>query len=130
MPSVRPSALELQILSVLWDQGPSTVHAIRESLADGKERAYTTVLTTVQIMEKKGFVGHTVQGNAHLYQPQLKRHQVLRPLMRDFLQRAFGGDPAEAVQCLLDSKRLSEDELSQIRRILKDAEDKRRGQKE
>ena len=58
----RPSELELQVLSVLWDRGPLPVRAIRELLPDGKDRAYTTVLTLLQILEKKGLVGHTSQG--------------------------------------------------------------------
>ncbi|MBN2579259.1 MAG: BlaI/MecI/CopY family transcriptional regulator [Pirellulales bacterium] len=122
----RPSELELQILSVLWEQGPATVRAIREVLPDGKSRAYTTVLTLVQIMEKKGFVGHTAQGQAHVYHPLVTRRQVLRPMMRDLLKNVFRGNPAQAVQCLLDGSRLGEDELAQIRQVLRDAEDKKR----
>ena len=123
----RPSELELQILSILWEQGPSTVRAIREALPDGKLRAYTTVLTLVQIMEKKGIVGHTPKGQAHVYHPLVTRRQVLRPLMRDLLRNIFGGRPADAVQCLLDSTRLDEEELSQIREAIQNATDKSRG---
>ena len=122
----RPSELELQILSVLWEQGPLTVRSLREALPDGKDRAYTTVLTLVQIMEKKGFVGHTSQGQAHLYHPLVKRRQVLRPMMQDLLKNVFLGDPARAVQCLLDGSRLDKDELAQIRQVLREAEEKKR----
>lgn len=123
----RPSELELHILSVLWEQGPATVRAIRAALPDGKQRAYTTVLTLVQIMEKKGFVGHTAQGQAHLYHPLVERNQVLRPMMRELLRNVFGGRPADAVQCLLDSAPVDEDELSQIRQLLQEATQKTRG---
>ncbi len=58
----RPSDAEVQILSVLWERGPLTVRELREAMPDGKGRAYTTVLSLVQIMEKKGLVGHTAQG--------------------------------------------------------------------
>jgi BlaI family transcriptional regulator, penicillinase repressor len=114
----RPSELELQILAILWDRGPSTVRVIRESLPDGKTRAYTTVLTLVQIMEKKGFVGHDVEGQTHVYHPLVKRREVLRPVMRDLLRNVFLGDPAQAVQCLLDGASLDEEELSQIRELV------------
>jgi BlaI family transcriptional regulator, penicillinase repressor len=120
----RPSELELQILSVLWQQGPLPIRAIRQSLPDGKQRAYTTVLTLVQIMEKKGLVGHTARGQAHVYHPLVTRRQVLRPLMRDMLRNVFGGRPAEAVQCLLDGAQLDEEELSQIRQTIQDASQK------
>jgi BlaI family transcriptional regulator, penicillinase repressor len=123
----RPSELELQILSVLWERGPLPVREIRQALPDGKDRAYTTVLTLVQIMEKKGFVGHTVEGQAHIYHPLVTQRQVLRPLMRDLLQNVFGGRPAEAVQCLLDSTKLDEEELSAIRQAIQIATEKARG---
>lgn len=110
--------MELQILSVLWDRGPLSIRAIRETLPDGKDRAYTTVLTLVQILEKKGLVSHTSQGKAHVYHALVKRREVLRPLMRSLLQNVFGGRPADAVQCLLDSTQLDSEELSQIRQLI------------
>jgi BlaI family transcriptional regulator, penicillinase repressor len=122
----RPSELELQILSVLWERGPLPIRAIREALPDGKDRAYTTVLTLVQILEKKGFVGHTAQGQAHIYHPLVTRRQVLRPLMRDLLRNVFGGRPADAVQCLLDSTSLDVDELAQIQLAIQNATRKSR----
>jgi BlaI family transcriptional regulator, penicillinase repressor len=123
----RPSELELHILSVLWERGPLPIRAIREALPDGKDRAYTTVLTLVQILEKKGFVGHTVLGQAHVYRPLVTRRQVLRPLMRELLRNVFGGRPAEAVQCLLDSTQLDEEELAAIRQAIQSASEKSRG---
>ena len=123
----RPSDLELQILSVLWERGPLPVRDIRQALPDGKDRAYTTVLTLVQILEKKGLVGHTVQGQAHVYHPLVTQRQVLRPVMRELLRNVFRGRPAEVVQCLLDSTRLDEDELSQIQQVIQIASRKSRG---
>jgi BlaI family transcriptional regulator, penicillinase repressor len=123
----RPSDMELQILSVLWDQGPLPVRAIREALPDGKDRAYTTVLTLVQIMEKKGFVNHTALGQSHIYRPLVTRRQVLRPMMRDMLRNVFSGRPADAVQCLLDGAKLDADELAQIREVVKNASQQSEG---
>jgi BlaI family transcriptional regulator, penicillinase repressor len=123
---LRPSELELQILAILWDRGPSTVRAIRDALPDGKTRAYTTVLTLVQIMEKKGLVGHESQGQTHVYHPLVQRRQVLRPMMRDLLRNVFLGNPAQAVQCLLDGASLDEEELSQIRKLVQNASSKPR----
>jgi predicted transcriptional regulator len=124
MDHVRPSELELQVLAVLWDRGPSPVRAVQEALPDGKDRAYTTVLSVMQVMEKKGLVGHTQQGQANVYHPLVRRGQVLRPLMKDLLRNVFGGSPAQALQCLLDDAALGEDELSQIRQVIADAERK------
>src|SRR5689334_54774 len=86
MRRARPSELELQVLAVLWDRGPSSVRAVLEAMPDGKERAYTTILSVMQMLEKKGLVGHTQQGQANVYRPLARRDQVLRPLMKDLLR--------------------------------------------
>ena len=122
MEAVRPSELELQVLGVLWERGPSPVRAVQEALPDGKERAYTTVLSVMQVMEKKGLLGHTQLGQANVYHPLVKRGQVLRPLMKDLLRNVFGGSPARALQCLLDGSAPGEDEMARIRRVIEDAE--------
>ena len=117
----RPSDLELQVLTVLWERGPSSVRAVMEAMPDGKERAYTTVLSVMQVMEKKGLLGHTVQGPANIYHPLVKRQQVLRPLMKELLRNVFGGSPALALQSLLDSGRVSDEELAEIRQVIQQA---------
>ncbi len=121
---VRPSELELQVLALLWDGGPATVRALQEGLPDGKDRAYTTVLSVVQVMEKKGLVGHTQQGQANVYHPLVKRGQVLKPMMKDLLRNVFGGSPARAIQSLLDGAPVGADELARIRQVIDDAERK------
>lgn len=117
----RPSDLELQVLTVLWERGPSSVRAVMEAMPDGKQRAYTTVLSVMQVMEKKGLLGHTMQGQANIYHPLVKRQQVLRPLMKELLRNVFGGSPAVALQSLLDSGRVSDAELAEIRQVIQQA---------
>ena len=120
----QPSDLEMQVLSVLWRQGPSPVRSVLEALPDGKHRAYTTVLSVMQVMEKKGLVDHEKQGNAHVYRPLVTRRQVLRPMMRSPVRNVFGGRPVEAMAALLREGDVSESELSEIRRLIdKAAED-------
>lgn len=121
MPVPNPSDLELQVLTVLWNQGPLSVSAVRNALPDGKDRAYTTVLSVLQVMQKKGLVGHTRQGNAHIFHPLVQRKQVLRPFMKQLLRNLFRGSPAEAVQSLLDSSRVSDEELAEIRQLIEEA---------
>ena len=121
MAKARPSELELQVLGVLWDRGPSPVRAVLEALPDGKDRAYTTVLSVLQVMEKKGLVGHKPQGQANLYHAKVRRDQVLGPLMKDLLRNAFGGSPARALQCLLGGSELRVGELEEIRRVIEEA---------
>lgn len=121
MAKVRPSELELQVLGVLWDRGPSPVRAVMEAMPDGKDRAYTTILSVMQVLEKKGLVGHTAQGQAHVYHAAVRRDQVLGPLMKDLLRNAFGGSPARALQCLLGGSELRDGELEEIRRVIEEA---------
>ena len=118
----RPSELELQVLGVLWDRGPSPVREILEAMPDGKDRAYTTILSVLQVLEKKGLVRHTRQGQSNVYHPKLKRGQVLAPLMRDLLRNAFGGSPARALQSLLDGAEVKPEEIQEIRRVIERAE--------
>jgi predicted transcriptional regulator len=124
MARVRPSELELQVLGVLWDRGPSSVRTVLEAMPDGKDRAYTTILSVMQVLEKKGLVGHTQQGPAHIYHPKVRRDQVLGPMMKVLLRNVFGGSPARALQCLLDEAGLGAGELEEIRRVIREAERK------
>jgi predicted transcriptional regulator len=114
----RPSDLELQILSVLWERGPLSVRDVLGVLPDGKKRAYTTVLTMMQIMEKKGLLDHKREGLAHVYFPKVTRKQIFRPMMRDLLRNVFGGRPSAAMQYLLDAASVDGDELAEIRKLI------------
>lgn len=121
MAKQRPSELELQVLGVLWDRGPSTVRAVMEAMPDGKDRAYTTILSVMQGMERKGLVGHTPQGQAHVYHATVSRDQVLEPMLRELVRNAFGGSPSRALQCLLGGSGLGVGELDEIRRVIDEA---------
>jgi len=114
----RPTDAELQVLSVLWDHGPATARAVLERMPDGKPRSYTTVLTIMQLMEKKGLLKRRVRGRAHVYRPAAGRPRVLRPVLRDLVTRAFGGSPAQLVQQLLADKHISPQQLGEIRELL------------
>jgi BlaI family transcriptional regulator, penicillinase repressor len=121
MKRTRPSELELQVLAVLWDRGPSSVRDIMDAMPDGKARAYTTVLSVVQVMEKKGLVDHERCGQAYVYRALANRQEILTPMLKQMLQNVFGGSPADALQCLLDSTAVDDAELTQIRRVIRDA---------
>lgn len=114
----RPSDLELQVLSVLWEQGPLTVRQVLGALPDGKKRAYTTVLSIMQIMEKKGLLDHKRNGLTHVYFPKVTAKQVLRPMMRDLVRNFFGGRPSTAMQYLLSEGSVKQDEIDEIRRLI------------
>ena len=125
----RPSNLELQVLSVLWESGPATVRDILAKLPDGKERAYTTVLTVMQNMEKKGLLSRESRGNAHVYQPTESRGKTLKPMLRGLLRNVFGGRVSTVMQHLLEDTDVSEDELTEIRRLIDERRQSKNGSK-
>ena len=100
------------------DRGGSTVREVMRDLPDGKRRAYTTVLTILQLMEKKGLVSHTRKGLAYLYHPEVNRDEVVAPVMRTLLKNVFGGDPSAVVQSLLDCGDVDAEQVREIRRVI------------
>ncbi len=114
----RPTEMELKILSVLWENGPMTVRDVMKSLPDEKKRAYTTILSTMQKMEKKGFLSHESQGNAHIYRPELSQKRTLGSLMKNLVNNVFGGSASSVVQTLLSSESIDKDELEEIKKLL------------
>ena len=121
MKKARPSDLETQVLSVLWQHGPSTVRQVFSRLPDGKQRAYTTILTVLQGMERKGLVSRTRDGAAHVYRAEIDRDAVGQPVVKTLLQNVFSGDPAKVVQALVDSTEVTPEDLTQIRRVINQA---------
>ena len=126
MPPTRPTELELQVLGVLWDRGGSTVREVLEALPDGKQRAYTTVLTVLQQMEKKGLLRHTREKVTHVFYPRVARAEITTPVVRALLRTVFGGDPSAVVQSLIDSGDVDEDQIKEIRRVINAAAKKAR----
>lgn len=127
MSNPRPTELEMQVLTVLWETGPVTVRQLLDQLPDGKQRAYTTVLTVVQLMEKKKLLTRSrgEGGVAHVYAPAVTRQQVVKPMLRGLVERVFGGSATAAVQHLLSDASVGRDELRQIREMIDAMDDKR-----
>jgi predicted transcriptional regulator len=97
------------------------VRQVFSQLPDGKERAYTTVLTVLQGMEKKKLVSRTREGNAHVYHAEVERDEVGQPAVKTLMDHVFGGDPSKVVQALVDSGDVTADDLKQIRRVINQA---------
>jgi BlaI family transcriptional regulator, penicillinase repressor len=117
----KPSDMEMQVLGVLWEKGPCTARQVLEAMPDGKQRAYTTVLSVMQVMEKKGLLTHTSKGTAHVYRPAVSRRSVVQPFMRRVLNEVFGGRPAAMVQAILSDTAVSDADLAEMRRLLAQA---------
>src|SRR3954466_7080292 len=91
----RPTDAELSILRVLWERGPSTVRQVHEQLAHDRQAAYTTALKLLQIMTEKGLVERDERDRTHIYRARLSEETTQRQLVRDLLDRAFGGSAGE-----------------------------------
>lgn len=113
---IRFTARELDVISVLWDRGPSTVAEVQKALEDSL--AYTTVLTILRILEEKGYVGHTTEGRAHRYGPLVDRSDAGVSALKRVTQRLFGGSPELLLTRLVEDESLSEDELRRMRDLL------------
>jgi BlaI family penicillinase repressor len=114
----RPTDAELAILRVLWERGPSTVRQVHEVLSRERPAAYTTALKLLQIMTDKGLVSRDERDRSHVYHARLTEAQTQRQLVRDLLDRAFGGSAAKLVMQALAARRASPEELVEIRRLI------------
>jgi predicted transcriptional regulator len=117
-----PTPAELEILSVLWTRGPSTVRDVHDTLSAGRETGYTTVLKLLQIMTEKGLVRRDESARAHVYAARRPESQTQRQLVRDLLDRAFGGSASKLVMHALSAHKASPDEIARIRRMLDEME--------
>jgi predicted transcriptional regulator len=115
----RPTDAELAILRVLWERGPSTVRQVHDALGTReRQTGYTTALKLLQIMTEKGLVRRDDTDRTHVYQARLSEEQTQRQLVRDLLERAFGGSSSKLVLQALNAKRASAEELAEIRKLI------------
>ena len=117
-PAPRPTDAELAILRILWDRGPSTVRQVHDVLALERQAAYTTALKLLQIMTEKGLVERDERDRTHIYRARLSEETTQRQLVRDLLDRAFGGSSSKLVMQALATKRASAEELRDIRKAI------------
>jgi predicted transcriptional regulator len=113
---IRFTARELDVMSVLWERGPSTVAEVRKALDD--TLAYTTVLTVLRILEEKGHVAHTTEGRAHRYRPLVERAAAGGSALKRVTQRLFGGSPELLLTRLVEDEELTHEELERMRDLL------------
>ena len=123
----RPTDAELAILRVLWTRGACTVRQVHESLSRERPAAYTTALKMLQIMTEKGLVRRDDTDRTHVYQSKQTEEQMQRQLVRDLLDRAFGGSSSKLVMQALATKRASPEELRDIRKAIDGARNEKEG---
>lgn len=107
---------ELDVMHVLWDRKTGTVAEVRDLIQD--ELAYTTILTVLRTLEKKGFVEHEMEGRSYRYHPVVSREDAREAHLRRLLTSVFGGSPSALVEKLLSSGRIPDAELRRIRELV------------
>lgn len=113
---------ELRLMNILWDRSAGTVGEIADALDADPPLAYNTVLTTLRILEKKGFVRHTKQGRAFTYEPLLDRADASASAVRRVLARFFNDSPELLVANLLKDQRIRKRDLDRIRKLIAEKE--------
>ena len=121
----KPTDAELAILRILWERGPSTVRQVHDILANERTAAYTTALKLLQIMTEKGLVERDERDRTHIYRARLSEEVTQRQLVRDLLDRAFGGSSGKLVMQALATRRASAEELRDIRKAIDGAKNER-----
>jgi BlaI family transcriptional regulator, penicillinase repressor len=111
--------LQAKVMDALWDLGEGTVHQIRDELAKvDKDIAYTSVLSTLQKLEKAGWVKHRSQGRMYAYSPTKNRKQTLTASLKKIVKRIFKGNPMKLVHHVLEVENVSQEEISALKKLL------------
>ncbi|HWC19062.1 MAG TPA: BlaI/MecI/CopY family transcriptional regulator [Terriglobales bacterium] len=121
MPPKRSETLteaELRVMNVLWTRGASTVQQVLEVLPKELDLAYNSVLTTIRVLENKGYVEHTKESRAHIYRPIVAREEARSFEVRHLVNRFFGNSHESLLLNLLEDTNLDPDELNRLRRML------------
>lgn len=109
---------ELRVMNVLWPRGSATVQQVLEALPGRPELAYNSVLTTIRVLEKKGYVKHVKDGRAHVYAPAIERQEATRSEIRHLVSRFFQDSHEDLVLNILEDRGLDEEELKRLREML------------
>jgi predicted transcriptional regulator len=119
-PSSTLTPQELAIMKRVWSRGHATVRDVYEALLEERKIAYTTVMTMMNVLEKKGYLRKKAEGRSYLYRPTRPQGQVVASMVRDFVQRVFGGSAAPLLAHLVDDERLTPEELDALAKRIKE----------
>ena len=125
MPPTKSATLteaELRLMDVLWQQGPSTVQQVLEALPKKSQLAYNSVLTTIRILEKKGYLRHIKDGRAHVYRPLVERAEASRSEIRHLANRFFKNSHEMLVLNILEERGIEAEELKRLRQLLEQSQ--------
>jgi predicted transcriptional regulator len=117
-PSPQLTEAELRLMNVLWDRGQGSVGEVAEALDANPPLAYNTILTTLRILEAKGYVRHSKESRAFIYEPLVGRDEASTGALRQLLARFFDNSPELLVANLLKDEKLRKRDLDRLRRLI------------
>ena len=120
------TAQELEIMKVVWRSGASTVRGVYETLLERRKIAYTTVMTMMNILEQKGYLKKSSKDRAYVYQATRPQKQVIRGMVREFVDRVFNGSAEPLLLHLVEDRRVSEQDLEEIRLMLRESAERKK----
>ncbi len=121
--SLNLTDAELRLMEVLWQKESATVSEVVEGLPSTVSLAYSTVITTLRILETKGYVKHTKDGRAFVYQPIVGRSEARQGAVTHLVRRFFEGSPERLVLSLMAEKKIDSKELGRLRKLIEKGED-------
>ena len=124
MPPKKSNTLteaELRLMKILWRRGESAVTDLVAAMPEGEPLAYNSVLTTIRILEQKGYVEHRQEGRAFVYSPCVAEEEASRSEVRHVLSRFFGNSREQLLLSLLGDEEISTEELQRLRAAIRDA---------
>lgn len=121
MTSRKPTlaSQELEIMKVVWRLESATVRQVYEALLERRHIAYTTVMTTMNILEQKGFLTKQQENRAYIYRSTAPQKQVVRSMVREFVDRVFNGSAEPLLLHLVEDQQVTEEELDEVRKMIR-----------
>lgn len=110
---------ELEIMKIVWELEQATVRQVYEKLLEQREIAYTTVLTMMQVLERKGHLTKSLDDKAHVYRSSKPRQKVIGGMVHEFLQRVFNGSAEPLLMHLVEDDKLTAQDIDRLRKKLK-----------
>jgi predicted transcriptional regulator len=120
--SITLTEAELRLMKMLWQRGESAVGELVAAMPEGSALAYNSVLTTIRILEQKGYVHHRQEGRAFLYSPSIPEHEASKTEVRHIMQRFFGNSRERLLLSLLGDDDITPDELRRLKEAIAAAE--------
>lgn len=121
----RLGKLQREVMEIVWKAGEASVHSVIERMPRRKKPAYTTILTVMQNLESAGWLTHRQEGRSYVYQPTVSREDLAWGSIRQSVRNLFKGDVRAFVQHLIQEETLSDDDLTELRKLI----DRRRKEK-